>query len=88
MKRTTNWREFLRPVAAGIVAAAALSGTVGHLAAGQEPAAVPPARPPKVPLTLDGHATKGQRAEVYEGRRVLVDEDSYPRKPARIVAAD
>ncbi len=85
MKSTTNWREFFKPVAAGIVAAAALGSAIGPRAAGQESGAVPPARPPQVPLTLDGHATKGQRAEVYEGRRVLVDEDSFPRTPARLV---
>ena len=37
----------------------------------------PPARPPRQKLTL-------WDKEVYEGRRVLVDEDCYPRKPARL----
>jgi len=39
---------------------------------------VPPARPPRQKLTL-------WDKEVYEGRRVLVDEDCYPRKPARLI---
>lgn len=38
----------------------------------------PPARPPRQKLTL-------WDKEVYEGRRVLVDGDCYPRKPARLV---
>jgi len=38
----------------------------------------PPARPPRQKLTL-------WDKEVYEGRRGLVDEDCYPRKPARLV---
>ena len=47
--------------------------------------ALPPPRPPRVKLTLKGDATKGKRIEVYEGRRVLRDEDSYPRRPAALV---
>jgi len=39
---------------------------------------VPTARAPREKLML------GDK-EVYEGRRILLDEDSYPREPARIV---
>ena len=39
---------------------------------------VPAARPPREKLTLG-------ETEVYEGRRILLDEDSYPREPARVV---
>ena len=42
------------------------------------------APPPRAPLTLKGDATKGKRIEVYEGRRVLRDADSYPRTPAAL----
>jgi len=38
----------------------------------------PPAQAPRDKLTLRGQ-------EVYEGRRVLVDEDTYPREPAKLV---
>ena len=37
-----------------------------------------PAREPEETLTLDGH-------EIYEGRRILLDEESYPRQGATIV---
>lgn len=37
-----------------------------------------PDRPPREKLTCNGN-------EVFEGRRVLYDEDSYPRPPARLV---
>ena len=46
--------------------------------------AVPPARPPKVVLTLKGERQGDVRRPVYEGRRILLDEDSFPRKPARL----
>jgi hypothetical protein len=36
------------------------------------------AKPPKDKLSLDGH-------EIYEGRRILLDEESYPRLGATIV---
>ena len=39
---------------------------------------VPAARPPREKLTLG-------ETEVYEGQRILLDEDSYPREPARVV---
>jgi len=39
---------------------------------------VPAARPPREKLMLG-------EEEVYEGRRILLDEDSYPREPARVV---
>lgn len=42
------------------------------------PASVPPAQAPRQKLTL-------REKEVYEGRRVLVDEDTYPREPAELV---
>ncbi len=37
-----------------------------------------PARHPSDTLTLGGK-------EVYEGRRILLDEDSYPRSAAKLV---
>ena len=39
---------------------------------------VPPARPPRLTLTCKGK-------EVFEGRRVLYDQDTYPREPAGLV---
>lgn len=39
---------------------------------------IPRAKAPKEQLTLDGHA-------IYEGRRILFDEESYPRQGGTIV---
>lgn len=46
--------------------------------AGEAADSVPPARPPREKLTLWGK-------EIYEGRRILLDEDSYPRRAARLI---
>ena len=59
-----------------------VSGVVVACMAGLPPAASsaesPPAREPREKLTINGK-------EVFEGRRVLFDEDSYPRQGASLV---
>ncbi len=56
-----------------------VSGVVVACMAGLPPAASsaesPPAREPREKLTINGK-------DVFEGRRVLFDEDSYPRQGA------
>ena len=66
-------RHGLRSVVLGVVVACAVRSPP-VTAAATDPS---PARPPREKLTCNG-------AEVFEGRRVLFDEDSYPRRPARL----